>query len=66
MTESRGRYYGVGMGTVANDQPESSADSGVPPAPALGMRVREVLGASTLTGARVLAGAAGLDGWYGG
>jgi PucR family transcriptional regulator, purine catabolism regulatory protein len=45
------------MDTVANDPAHSSAESRDP----LGMRVRDVLGASTLAGARVLAGAAGLD-----
>jgi purine catabolism regulator len=45
------------METIANDPAGASADS----RHALGMRVREVLGASTLAGARVLAGAAGLD-----
>jgi purine catabolism regulator len=50
------------METVAKDTAGTSAD--YPSAlggSALGMRVREVLGASTLAGARVLAGAAGLD-----
>src|SRR5688572_7276012 len=46
------------MENVANDTVPSSAYSAHS---ALGLRVREVLGASTLAGARVLAGAAGLD-----
>jgi purine catabolism regulator len=45
------------MQTVANDPGVPSAESRYP----LGMRVSEVLGASTLAGARVLAGATGLD-----
>jgi PucR family transcriptional regulator, purine catabolism regulatory protein len=51
--------YGVGMEKVAKAEPMPSAQS--PDHPALGLRVREVLGVSSLTGARVLAGTAGLD-----
>jgi PucR family transcriptional regulator, purine catabolism regulatory protein len=47
------------MGKVAKDQAVPSAKS--PETPALGLRVREVLGATSLAGARVLAGASGLD-----
>jgi purine catabolism regulator len=46
------------MGKVANDPGIPSATSA---APALGLRVREVLGAASLAGAQVLAGADGLD-----
>src|SRR2546430_12240689 len=46
------------MEDVAKAPGDSSAGCAEP---ALGLRVREVLGASTLAGARVLAGAAGLD-----
>jgi purine catabolism regulator len=59
--------YGVGMEKVAKAEPVPSAQSPeTAPAvrgahPALGLRVREVLGVSSLAGARVLAGAAGLD-----
>jgi purine catabolism regulator len=55
------------MGNVAKERPFSSAHLAEPhlvehgPHPALGLRVHEVLGASTLAGARVLAGAGGLD-----
>ena len=48
------------MEEVANTQAGPSAQS-AEPAPGLGLRVREVLGVSTLAGARVLAGAGGLD-----
>ncbi len=50
--------YGVEMEEVAKETSGSSAQSAEP---ALGLRVREVLGAATLAGARVLAGASGLD-----
>ena len=46
------------MEKVANDPGTPSATSATP---ALGLRVREVLGASSLAGAQVLAGADGLD-----
>src|SRR5919202_5376389 len=46
------------MEKVANAGPGSSASSAEP---GVGLRVREVLGAATLAGARVLAGASGLD-----
>src|SRR5690348_6358080 len=51
------------MGKVAKDRAGSSAQLAepVPVSPALGLPVREVLGAATLAGARVLAGASGLD-----
>src|SRR5256885_12755824 len=39
----------------------SAVSSALSAEPGLGLRVREVLGAATLAGARVLAGAAGLD-----
>src|SRR5919201_435964 len=48
------------MEEVAKDHGAPSAQS-AEPAPGLGLRVREVLGATTLAGARVLAGASGLD-----
>src|SRR4029453_3829711 len=50
------------MGNVAKELGVSSAQLAErTPHPALGLRVHEVLGASTLAGARVLAGASGLD-----
>src|SRR4051794_7733068 len=52
------------MGKVAKDLGSSSshlADTSRAAHPALGLRVHEVLGATTLAGARVLAGASGLD-----
>src|SRR6478752_9424881 len=48
------------MGIVAKDVTSSSAQI-AGPHPALGLRVREVLAVPTLAGARVLAGAGGLD-----
>jgi purine catabolism regulator len=48
------------MEEVAKAGPVPSAQS-AQAAPGLGLRVREVLGVSTLAGARVLAGAGGLD-----
>jgi purine catabolism regulator len=48
------------MEEVAKETGTASAQS-AEPAPGLGLRVREVLGVSTLAGARVLAGAGGLD-----
>jgi len=48
------------METVAKGPTGTSAGS-PEPAPAVGLRVREVLAASTLAGARVLAGSGGLD-----
>src|SRR5438046_4953528 len=48
------------MEIVAKDQAGSSAQL-AERAPALGLPVREVLGLPTLAGARVLAGAGGLD-----
>jgi PucR family transcriptional regulator, purine catabolism regulatory protein len=48
------------MEEVAKEHGTPSAQS-AEPAPGLGLRVREVLGVSTLAGARVLAGAGGLD-----
>ncbi len=54
--------YGIGMGKVAKDLRSPSAQSSEAGRhPALGLRVREVLGAASLAGARVLAGASGLD-----
>jgi purine catabolism regulator len=50
------------MGNSAKDRAGSSAHLAErAPHPALGLRVHEVLGAATLAGARVLAGASGLD-----
>src|SRR3954468_405406 len=48
------------MGKVAK-QPTGSSAKLADTQPAFGLRVHEVLGASTLAGARVLAGASGLD-----
>src|SRR5439155_7724624 len=56
----RERRYPLGMEEVAKETDTPSAQS-AEPAPGLGLRVREVLGVSTLAGARVLAGAGGLD-----
>src|SRR5690348_5827978 len=50
----------MGMGKVAK-QPVGSSAHVADPHPAIGLRVHEVLGATTLAGARVLAGASGLD-----
>src|SRR5947208_3602108 len=48
------------MGDVAKAAPVSSAQT-AEPVPGLGLPVREVLGMATMAGARVLAGASGLD-----
>src|SRR6476660_1897209 len=48
------------MGKVAK-RPSGSSAKLADTRPAFGLRVHEVLGASTLAGARVLAGASGLD-----
>jgi purine catabolism regulator len=55
------------MGNLAKDQPEGGPDLPAPPVVAstgtltYGLTVREVLGASSLAGSRLVAGAAGLD-----
>src|SRR2546423_6415535 len=48
------------MGDLAKATPVSSAQT-AEPVPGLGLPVREVLGMATMAGARVLAGASGLD-----